>query len=177
MEERESKQLEKKAAVALEKTTMIAQLPQFMKYDSPFVRYTQREKYETRTFNDCSAGSHDNSSQYKTRFSAHYKYMLNLSMTVYGISKYRMFKEKVACFRWFELSQLNAQVYKLLRVSSLEAISNSKVPLDINKVIRYFTAKKKQLLAELAAITDPKERKAKRKVLLGGNGQVRNEWP
>ena len=107
MEERESKQLEKKAAVALEKTTMIAQLPQFMKYDSPFVRYTQREKYETRTFNDCSAGSHDNSSHYKTRFSAHYKYMLNLSMTVYGISNYSMFKQKVACFRWFELSQLS----------------------------------------------------------------------
>jgi hypothetical protein len=33
--------------------------------------------------------------------------MLNLSMTVYGISDYQMFKEKVACFRWFELSQLS----------------------------------------------------------------------
>ena len=107
MEERESKQLEKKAAAALENSAMIARLPQFMKYDSPFVRYTQREKYETRTFNDFSAGSHDNSCQYKTRFSAHYKYMLNLSMTVYGISDYQMFKEKVACFRWFKLSQLS----------------------------------------------------------------------
>ena len=133
--------------------------------------------FETRTMNDGSKGSHNNSSHYTVPFTGYLRYMLNLSMTVYGISKVQLFKDNVACFRWFELSQLKSQVYKLLRVSSLEAISNSKVPLDINKVIRYFTAKKKQLKAELAAITDPKERQAKRKVLLGGNCQVRNEWP
>ena len=46
----------------------------------------------------------------------------------------------------------------MLRVSSLKGISDSKEKLDINKVIRYFTAKKKRVLAQLAAITNPTER-------------------